>query len=373
MDHEVVEELKKKYDVISSQSRLLQGKVLNNLLVEIEDNFNAYKKTNKYFDVITQFYVEFLSYAAREKQLGIILTPTHITDLFCDLVDITKDSTVYDNCTGTGGFLISSLKRMTELAKGDKEKIKQIKSGQLIGVEENTKMFSLVVANMYIHQDGKTSPVILPELIKGDSFESSIQEKVAEKNPTVGMLNPPYKNKDNPIWDLEFVLSNLDCLVEGGKCAAIIKNQNALSTNKDVLLLKEKLMKNHTLEAVLSMPNELFGHQANVVPCVMVITAKKPHPKNKNVFFGYFKDDGFETRKKRRMDFDSKWATIKEKWLHLYTNRIEEDKLSVVKNVNYKDEWLAEAYLETDYESLTKQDFEKTIKDYVLFKQKYEF
>ena len=35
--------------------------------------------------------------------------------------------------------------------------------------------------------------------------------------------------------------------------------------------------------------------------------------------------------------------------------------------VTWKDEWLAEAYMETDYSTLTEQDFQQTINDYLSF------
>ncbi len=35
-----------------------------------------------------------------------------------------------------------------------------------------------------------------------------------------------------------------------------------------------------------------------------------------------------------------------------------------MKKVGYEDEWLAEAYMETDYEKLTFSDFERTVRDY---------
>lgn len=35
-----------------------------------------------------------------------------------------------------------------------------------------------------------------------------------------------------------------------------------------------------------------------------------------------------------------------------------------MKKVSYEDEWLAEAYMETDYSQLTIDDFEKTIRNY---------
>ncbi|MDR2411137.1 MAG: N-6 DNA methylase [Candidatus Peribacteria bacterium] len=46
------------------------------------------------------------------------------------------------------------------------------------------------------------------------------------------------------------------------------------------------MLQEHTLEAVFSMPNELFfNSKVNVVSCIMIFTAKKPHPQNKKVYF----------------------------------------------------------------------------------------
>ncbi len=43
--------------------------------------------------------------------------------------------------------------------------------------------------------------------------------------------------------------------------------------------------------------------------------------------------------------------------------------LSVNEIVGAKDEWCAEAYMETDYSKLTQEDFLKTIKEYILFNE----
>ena len=41
--------------------------------------------------------------------------------------------------------------------------------------------------------------------------------------------------------------------------------------------------------------------------------------------------------------------------------------LSVMHRVSWKDEWLAEAYMETDYSTLVAEDFQKTINDYLSY------
>ena len=66
-------------------------------------------------------------------------------------------------------------------------------------------------------------------------------------------------------------------------------------------------------------------------------------------------------------DGNSLWLKTKELWLDLYKNKREVPGLSVMHKVSYKDEWLAEAYMETDYTTLTADDFQKTINDYLSY------
>ncbi len=342
--------------------------VLKGLIDEIDENINSFIKTHEYFDVLGQLYIEFLRYANSDKGLGIVLTPPHITELFSELAQVNKNTIAYDNCTGTGGFLISAMKKMIQDAKDDQETIKNIKASQLIGVEYQSHIFALAVSNMYIHQDGKTN------ITKGSCFDKDIIEAVKKMKPTVGLLNPPYKaDKKNDTEELEFVFNNLECLVDGGTCVAIVPMQCALAQTGKVYELKKQLLQKHTLQAVLSMPDELFfNSDVNVVSCVMIFTAHKPHPKNKETYFGYYKDDGFVKRKiKGRINAYGKWDAIKEKWISYFMNRKNEAGFSVSKVVSAEDEWCAEAYMETDYSNLSKDNFINTIKEYVFFSELY--
>ena len=364
-----LENLKIQFGFIRTDTSLSTKKdVLKNLIKSIDENINSFLKTHEYIDVLGQLYIEFLRYANSDKGLGIVLTPPHITELFADLAQVNKNSIAYDNCTGTGGFLISAMKKMIENAKGDTDKIKEIKKNHLIGVEYQAHIFALAVSNMYIHQDGKTN------IINGSCFDDDIISLIKSKKPTVGFLNPPYKGKKakkTDIEELEFVLNNLECLVDGGTCIAIVPMQCALSQTGKIFELKKKLLEHHTLEAVLSMPGELFiNSDVGVVACVMIFTAHRPHNKDVKTYFGYYKDDGFEKRKNRgRIDVHGKWEKIKDKWVTYYLDGKEEAGFSVKRIVTAHDEWCAEAYLETDYSKLKQEDFLENLKDYVLFNE----
>lgn len=367
----------KKIEVLKSKYATIRGmfsdenKDLRGLIANMEENIDNFKKTNRYYDVLGQLYIAFLRYANTSNDLGVVLTPTHITEFFADIADVNKGSIVFDNCTGTCGFLIASMSKMIEDAKGDNTIIQSIKQKQLIGVEYVDKMYCLAASNMAIHGDGKTNiyyenglnPNVIKEVQKRQCNGKSLR-------PTIGMLNPPYKaDKKKDVEELEFVKWNLEALVEGGTCVAIIPMQCAISTKGKTLLLKKELLEKHTLEAVFSMPDELFyNSDKSVVTCIMVFTAHKPHPKDKETFFGYFKNDGFEKRKKLgRIDVHNKWGEIKEEWLRIYRNRKEIVGKSVMHHVDAKEEWCAEAYMETDYNSLNEYDFINDLCKYSTF------
>ncbi|MBQ7856219.1 MAG: N-6 DNA methylase [Alistipes sp.] len=364
----------KKIEIIKSKYATIRGMFaqeskqnsLRDLIADMAINIDEFEETNRYYDVLGQLYVAFLRYANTSNDLGVVLTPTHITDFFAEIAEVNKDSVVFDNCTGTCGFLIAAMSKMVKDANGNPDAEDSIRKNQLIGIEKGDKMFCLAASNMAIHGDGKTNiyhesgldAKIIAEIKNG--IKDVKTGKVYK--PTVGFLNPPYKaDKKNDVEELEFVKWNLEALVEGGTCVAIVPMQCAIAgtKSKKIYELKKELLSKHTLEAVFSMPDELFyNSDKSVVTCIMVFKAHKPHPENRETFFGYFKDDGFEKRKKLgRIDVHSKWSSIKREWLYLYQKRKEVVGKSVVQSVTAKDEWCAEAYMETDYRNLSNIDF----------------
>lgn len=310
-------------------------------------------------DVVGQFYGEFLKYTGGDgKGLGIVLTPKHVTELFALLANVTKDDVVVDTCAGTGGYLISSMMKMAKSATKQSE-IDSIKRDRLIGVEQQATMYALAASNMILRGDGKAN------LYQGSCFDTAITKAVKAHKPNVGLINPPYAKSKADLSELRFVEHMLDSLVKGGTGIAIVPVTCATAPSID----KTNLMKKHTLEAVMSMPPELF-HPVGVVTCVVVFTAGIPHSTaKKKTWFGYWRDDGFvKIKNLGRVDRDHTWATIRNRWVESYRNREVHPGESVTASVGPSDEWVAEAYMETDYSTLSKSDFEKILTDYALFK-----
>lgn len=316
------------------------------------------------YDVLGRFYVEFIRYAASEQKSGLVLTPAHITELFCELADLRIKDIVYDPCCGTGGFLVAAMQRMFKIAGSDKKLREKVRKEQLCGVEFRSDMFTYACSSMKFRGDGKSN------LYNGSCFNHT--QIIADNHkPTVAFLNPPYDVGN--AGQMEFVEHALKVLDEKaeGRVVAIVQFSCAIKDEKDLKAVKQRILAKHHLKAVLSMPDDLF-YPVGVVTCIMVFEANKPN-KGRKTWFGYFKDDGFEKRKHLgRIDARNKYAAIKDKWLKAYRNQDEIPGFSVRKEVSINDEWCAEAYMETDYSTLSDIDFIRKMRDYAAFVIKNE-
>ncbi len=349
--------LRDEFASIQRSPALIRDGYFKELVQEIEQNVYSFVKNNEYHDIISRCYVEFLRYANDDGSLGIVLTPTHITQLFCEISGLNKNSVVLDNCCGTAGFLVAAMGKMTQLAHGDKAKIEAIKKSQLIGVEYQPHIYNLAVSNMIIHGDGKSN------ILHDDCFKAT--SRVKSFKPTVALLNPPF-NDGSGIDELEFIENALECLEPNGIAIAIVPMSCAMYSKGAGLELKSRLLRHHSLEASMSLPNQLFNDKgANT--CALVFRAHVPHDERKMTWFGYWRDDGFVKSKRRREDSADRWSSIREKWISSFVNQTVETGFSLKQAVGPGDEWLCEAYLETDYSKITRADFERDVKRYALY------
>ncbi len=174
-----------------------------------------------------EFYTTFLRFTkGNAKEKGIVLTPKHVTELFCDIAEYYGDrkfdekTKIIDICCGTGAFLITSLNRIKQNIKSEKisekkkkERISEAQKNSLIGVERDASMYALAYANMRFHGDGKSNLFNCSSLLidsyapvdeSGKTFveDRKVPLHVAIReygDIDIGMINPPYSldKKDN--------------------------------------------------------------------------------------------------------------------------------------------------------------------------------
>lgn len=241
---------------------------------------NVIEVIEKYsgIDVMGEFYTTFLRFTkGNAKEKGIVLTPKHVTDLFCDIAEYYIDSKfsektkILDICCGTGAFLISALNRIKkniadEKQSEDKKKHRYeiAQKNSLIGVERDASMYALSYANMRFHGDGKSNLYNCSSLLI-DSFapvDDSGKTYIGDKKVSlyealkefgdidVGMINPPYSlnKKDNSTAREYPIVQLIDELQdENRKINKRIKELRAnkkIDYDKEIALLIEEIEKN---------------------------------------------------------------------------------------------------------------------------------
>ena len=272
----------------------------------------------------------------------------------------------------------------------------------IYGVEMEEKAFGLATTNMLIHGDGNSN------IKKANLFESEAFFRQA--NPDIVLMNPPYNAKpitipakykkdwkkdakEDPTKGMVFLKFLSDVVakmnqerlkngepVKEVKAAILLPVAAAIGTGSFVSNMKAALLEENTLEAVFTLPNEVFYPGASASACCMIFTLGKPHimpdgtiPKT---FFGYYKEDGHKKKKNlgRIEQFDkdnqSVWKRIEQEWLDLFRYKIVKDGMSAMQAVTGDDEWLCEAYMKTDYSKLSEADFQRTLNNYLAYLMK---
>ncbi len=319
-----------------------------------------YNKSSE--DYLGRFYGEFMSYSGGDGQtLGIVLTPKHITDLFCELININENDVVLDPCCGTGGFLVAAMHHMLEKANSESKK-KDIKQKQLHGFELQPYMFTIATTNMILRGDGKSN-------LKNEDFLKQDTNMLQLKQSTVGLMNPPYSqgSKQNPnLYEISFIYHLLNSLTDGGRCVVIVPQSTMTGKTKEELAVKQNIFKNHTLEGVIDLNKDTF-YGVGTMPCIAIFTAGEPHPKDKLCKFINFKDDGFKVSPHIGLIETESAKDKKQHLLDVWFNKIKSpNSFCINTTVDSSDEWLHSFYYFN--ETLPDNtDFEETVGNYLSF------
>lgn len=223
----------------------------------------------------------------------VVLTPRYVTELMAKLAGVDRNSFVWDFATGSGGFLVSSMKLMIEDAyKNEKsieerqEKIKSIMKNQLLGIELLPDMYMLAVLNMILMGDGSSHIIKKNSLTEFDG-NYEFGEYKGEKFPAnVFLLNPPYSADGK---GLNFVKKALNMMKKGGK--AVILIQETAGSGGGLPFSKE-ILESNKLVASIKMANIFLG-KAGVQTGIFVFDVGIPHEKDYKVKFIDMSNDGY--------------------------------------------------------------------------------
>lgn len=345
-------------------------------------------------DILGKFYEKFLKYGNGAKEIGIVLTPRHITEFAVEVLDVKYNDFILDPCCGTGGFLVSALDYVKKNA--NKNQIDKFKNYNLFGIEQDDEVVALALVNMIFRGDGRNNmnegncfqkgliyyknDFVTGKFVSAKEKEEQLsvaeEEKIDINITTRVLMNPPFALKKSDEKESRFIDYALSQMEDGGLLFVIVPISVMIEAGGKNW--RSELLRKNTLLSVITFPEELF-YPIGVHTLGVFIKKGVPHDfKNQNVYFAKANTDGFVKKKGKRIFSDKESDRIQE---------IKDELKSFIQNQNIKIkdipefkqivrldsednlmELVPEAYMETDYSNLEEKLFEKEIKKYLLFK-----
>ena len=251
---------------------------------------------------------------------GQFRTPRHIIKMMVDIVNPKIGDVICDPACGTSGFLIATyehiLKQNTSKQfiktdevgheyglKGDKfdeNQWNQLSENTLYGYDFDSTMVRISLMNLMMNGLEK------PNIEQKDTLSNRYNQ---EKNSyNVVLANPPFtgsideseisreftiKTKKTEILFLELMYNLLS---SGGRCAVIVPSGILFGSSNAHKKIKQKLLGQCRMDAIISMPSGVFKPYSGVSTAVLIFTKGEP---TKNVWFYNMEKDGFSLDDKR--------------------------------------------------------------------------
>ena len=256
---------------------------------------------------------------------GQFRTPRHIIRFMVEMLGPKPTEVIGDPACGTAGFLVGVMQYLLETYTSAKGKLKgengeTIYTGDLLeeyrrhiqnemfhGFDFDATMLRIASMNLMLH--GVDNPGIHYQ----DTLSNSFPEKFAKQaigGFDVILANPPFKGSldegdvhpsltqavKTKKTELLFVALVLRMLKKGGRSATIVPDGVLFGSSKAHTALRQMLVKDNQLEAVISLPSGVFKPYAGVSTAIIVFTKGG---KTDHVFFYDVGEDGFSRDDKR--------------------------------------------------------------------------
>lgn len=272
---------------------------------------------------------------------GQFRTPRHIIRLMVEMLEPKPTETVGDPACGTAGFLVSVAEYLLEtytspegilvdaetgektytgdLLEGYRE---HMRKGMFHGFDFDTTMLRIGAMNLLLHG------VDAPDIHYQDTLSNSFPDRFpghANESLDVILANPPFKgsldyddvhpsllaNVKTKKTELLFVTLILRMLKLGGRSATIVPDGVLFGSSKAHLGLRQMLVEENQLEAVVSLPSGVFKPYAGVSTAILVFSKGG---RTDNVFFFDVQADGYTLDDKRDKITSNDLPDVLKRW-----------------------------------------------------------
>ena len=310
------------------------------------------------------FFSEFLSSIRIERNLlSSLILPDRIVRLMCELVDLKpEDKVVVPGC-GAGELLVAFLQSTLSSESVDLREGIDVE-GRLIGIDNDAAAFTIGLANLIFHGCN-------PRHLQMGDFLARNSSDLQLMGGTVGLMNPPFHkgNRKRPNqYELVYIEHLLSSLTIGSRAAVIVPQLVMMGKSKDERVLKESILKHHTLEGVITFSQKTLSPAFTWSPIVIAIfKAGIRHPSGHLSRFINFKDDGYEAEPQMGLRKLPEADRLEKKLLDVWFGRSKSSNDFCIETpVTAGDEWLYSYYAEHEVIP-TDNDFDTVLDEYLTF------
>jgi type I restriction enzyme M protein len=258
-------------------------------------------------DTKGDLYEYMLSKIASAGRNGQFRTPRHIIRMMVDMTQPSKTETICDPSCGTAGFLVSTSEYLHEKQEKwffERDFEQHYHNKMFTGIELDPSMLRIGAMNVQLHG------IEHPTLLHRDAL--SMENEDIRDQFSLILANPPFKGSldydavepsllrttKTKKTELLFLSLMLRMMKTGGRAAVIVPDGVLFGSSKAHKTIRQEIIEEHRLEAIVSMPGGVFKPYAGVSTAVLFFTKTGTGGTDK-VWFYDMQADGFSLDDKR--------------------------------------------------------------------------
>jgi len=258
-------------------------------------------------DTKGDLYEYMLGKIATAGQNGQFRTPRHIIRLMVEMIDPQPNDIICDPACGTAGFLIAAGEHLREhhpeILRDDKNR-RHFHEKMFHGFDFDNTMLRIGSMNMLLHGVENPAIVYRDSLAQDHAGETEKYTLVLANPPFAGSLDYESAAKDllqvvkTKKTELLFLALFLRLLKPGGRAAVIVPDGVLFGSSKAHKELRQILVEQHKLDAVIKLPSGVFRPYAGVSTAILIFT-KTNSGGTDHVWFYDVEADGWSLDDKR--------------------------------------------------------------------------
>lgn len=243
-------------------------------------DFGDYEESHAFGDIYESILKELQSAGSA----GEFYTPRAVTDFMAEMIKPQIGESMADFACGTGGFLVSWIKRLQDNVQTTDDADALGRS--IYGIEKKQFPYMLCVTNMLLHG------VDVPRVYHDNSLLKDVLDYTEKDQFDVILMNPPYGGSEkadvkshfpadlasSETADL-FMSVIMYRLKESGRAAVILPDGFLFGTDNTKIAIKKKLLSEFNLHTIIRMPGSVFSPYTSITTNILFFDHKGPTEK----------------------------------------------------------------------------------------------